>query len=45
MLVPGVRIVRGPDWSWDNQGKKEHNQNILLKEKSLSRLLALWNRF
>lgn len=20
MLVPGVRIVRGPDWSWDNQG-------------------------
>lgn len=20
MLTPGVRIVRGPDWSWDNQG-------------------------
>lgn len=20
MLTPGVRIVRGPDWSWSNQG-------------------------
>lgn len=22
MLVPGVRIVRGPDWNWDNQGNE-----------------------
>lgn len=20
MLTPGVRIVRGPDWSWNDQG-------------------------
>lgn len=20
MLVPGVRVVRGPTWSWQNQG-------------------------
>lgn len=21
MLTAGIRIVRGPDWSWNNQGK------------------------
>lgn len=21
MIAPGVRVARGPDWSWKNQGK------------------------
>lgn len=21
MIAPGIRVVRGPDWIWQNQGK------------------------
>lgn len=28
MLAPGVRIVRGPDWTWGNQGR--YTSNIML---------------
>lgn len=22
MIAPGIRVVRGPDWIWQNQGKR-----------------------
>lgn len=25
MIAPGVRVVRGPDWIWQNQGEFERN--------------------
>lgn len=28
MIAPGIRVVRGPDWIWQNQGKKrDENRN------------------
>ena len=21
MIAPGIRVVRGPDWIWENQGE------------------------
>lgn len=25
MFAPGVRVVRGPDWNWKNQGNNLFN--------------------
>jgi hypothetical protein len=34
MIAPGVRVVRGPDWIWQNQGEFEaHEENSLLGRK------------
>lgn len=30
MLAPGVRVVRGPDWIWQNQGNSIIDYSILL---------------
>lgn len=24
MIAPGIRVVRGPDWIWQNQGESTH---------------------
>lgn len=29
MIAPGIRVVRGPDWIWQNQGESTHIPNVL----------------
>lgn len=26
MIAPGIRVVRGPDWIWQNQGKRRERE-------------------
>lgn len=34
MIAPGIRVVRGPDWIWQNQGKI-HTDMILISQRSV----------
>jgi hypothetical protein len=28
MISPGIRVVRGPDWIWQNQGKNGERKSM-----------------
>lgn len=34
MIAPGIRVVRGPDWIWQNQGKI-HTEMLLISQRSV----------
>jgi hypothetical protein len=34
MIAPGIRVVRGPDWIWQNQGKI-HTDMLLISQRSV----------
>lgn len=31
MIAPGIRVARGPDWIWQNQGNYTNESNIKIQ--------------
>lgn len=40
MIAPGIRVVRGPDWIWQNQGKMRARQRVSQQKVSAIMLLT-----
>lgn len=42
MIAPGIRVVRGPDWIWQNQGESTRISSVLQRTGTgiLSQLLS-----
>lgn len=40
MIAPGIRVVRGPDWIWQNQGESTHISRAVEDQQRSWKLLS-----